>query len=181
VDTDQNLLNLVRTLQSAYSGELAAALAYQGHSRSLRDSDERAVIQRIEVDEWRHRERVGAMLVELGARPLRRKELIGRLVGRSAGLGCHLTGWLMPMYVAGKIETANVAEYRRAANHAAAAGLEEFAVELRAMADTESEHEGFFIRKVLDHRLTPLVQIALPWPEADPRLTPDAVRSENAG
>ncbi|MEP6767311.1 MAG: hypothetical protein ABJC61_01490 [Acidobacteriota bacterium] len=42
---------LVRLLQLACSGEKAAALAYQGHARSVRDPQEKAMIAKIENDE----------------------------------------------------------------------------------------------------------------------------------
>lgn len=49
---------LVRLLQLAYSGEKAAALAYQGHATSVKDPAEAAMIRKIENDEWIHRENV---------------------------------------------------------------------------------------------------------------------------
>ena len=42
---------LVRLLQLAYSGEKAAALAYQGHAASVKDPAEAAMIRKIENDE----------------------------------------------------------------------------------------------------------------------------------
>ena len=42
---------LVRLLQRAYSGEKAAALAYQGHAASVKDPAEAAMIRKIENDE----------------------------------------------------------------------------------------------------------------------------------
>jgi hypothetical protein len=55
--------NLVRILQNAYSGEVAAAYAYRGHWRSLKDSPEKERIKKIEAEEWHHRTRVGRWLV----------------------------------------------------------------------------------------------------------------------
>jgi len=44
--------NLIRILQNAYSGELAAAYAYRGHWRSLKKSAaEREKIKQIEAEE----------------------------------------------------------------------------------------------------------------------------------
>jgi rubrerythrin len=157
---------LVRLLQAAHSGELAAALAYRGHWKSLRDAEERSALREIEADEWSHRERVGRLLDELGGGPLRRKEVVAWLIGRTVGFLCHFTGWLMPMYMAGKVESSNVAEYLRAALQASTLGLDSFAIELQAMASKEADHERFFMLKVLSHPLTPLVQVVMPWPEA---------------
>jgi len=45
IPPDETRHRLVRLLQLAYSGEKAAALAYQGHSRSVRDLEEKAMIR----------------------------------------------------------------------------------------------------------------------------------------
>ena len=45
---------LVKLLQKAYSGEKAAAFAYIGHARSLRDPAAKAAVRQIEEDEWKH-------------------------------------------------------------------------------------------------------------------------------
>src|SRR5262245_26857393 len=60
---------LVRLLQGAYSGELAACYAYQGHARSVSDPREKQRIAEIEHEEWVHRECVGKMLASLGEAP----------------------------------------------------------------------------------------------------------------
>ena len=61
--------SLVHLLQLAYSGELAAAYAYRGHWKSVRNSDERDRIRAIEEEEWHHRKLVGEIIQKLGARP----------------------------------------------------------------------------------------------------------------
>jgi demethoxyubiquinone hydroxylase (CLK1/Coq7/Cat5 family) len=55
-------LKLIRQLQDAYSGELAAAHAYRGHCHSVRDPQQRARIRQIEDEEWHHRRLVGGLL-----------------------------------------------------------------------------------------------------------------------
>src|SRR5258706_430373 len=65
---------LVALLQLAYSGELAAAHAYRGHWKSVRNAEEKTAIQSIENDEWRHRKLVGEMLVTVASRPSQRRE-----------------------------------------------------------------------------------------------------------
>src|SRR5260221_489962 len=72
---------LVRQLRGAYSGELAAAFAYRGHWRSVSDDGERERIRTIEAEEWHHRELVGAMLRQLGAKPNAVRELIIFTIG----------------------------------------------------------------------------------------------------
>jgi demethoxyubiquinone hydroxylase (CLK1/Coq7/Cat5 family) len=154
---------LVRILQSAYSGELAAAHAYRGHRRSLSDPEEQEHIRRIEDEEWLHREKVGRILSELQAGPRRLKELKMLLIGRAIGLSCHVAGWFLPMYFAGRLESRNVNEYESAAEHACTLGLAEFASELRIMAVVEKEHEVFFMQTIASHRLLPLMRRIFRW------------------
>ena len=57
--------NLVRILQNAYSGEIAAAFAYRSHWKLLKDSPEKERIKEIEAEEWDHRRRVGEVKMTL--------------------------------------------------------------------------------------------------------------------
>src|SRR5271166_5660183 len=114
---------LVQTLQAAYSGELAAALAYGGHWRSLPPGPDRDRVRDIEREEWDHRARVGGMLRELGAGPRRVRELRAWVTGNLLALLCRVAGWFLPMYGAGRLESRNVGEYERAARDAAKSSL----------------------------------------------------------
>src|SRR5262245_61269168 len=89
---------LIALLQLAYSGELSAAYAYQGHARSVRDPEERRRIAEIERDEWHHRELAGRMLAELGASPDPARERRATRIGRVISCLCHVSGWLAAMY-----------------------------------------------------------------------------------
>ena len=79
---------LIRVLQGAYSGERAAAHAYEGHARSVSDAAEKDAISRIRAEELDHRERVGRMLASLGAAPDARLEFVLNLVGRTNSAQC---------------------------------------------------------------------------------------------
>src|SRR5215210_6528850 len=109
---------LVRILQAAYSGELAAAYAYRGHWKSLREPTEQESVRRLEQEEWVHREKVGHILRELESGPSKFREIRMSAIGRTIGMLCHLTGWFMPMYFAGRLESRNVCEYEAAARYA---------------------------------------------------------------
>ncbi len=113
---------LIALLQLAYSGELAAAHAYRGHWKSVRSAAEKTAIQSIESDEWRHRKLVGEMLGNLESGPSRRRETRANLIGRTLGFLCHVTGWLAPMYGAGRLESRNIREYETAARYARECG-----------------------------------------------------------
>jgi rubrerythrin len=140
-------------LRHAFSGELAAALAYRGHARSLVDPADRERVRAIEEEEWHHRREIGGMLRALRATPSRLGELRAALIGRTLGALCHASGWLAPMFGAGRLESRNVAEYEAAARRAWAAGRREWVDCLLTMAEVEWEHERTFRACVLSHWL----------------------------
>lgn len=151
--TAANRAALIALLRFAYSGELAAAHAYRGHARSLSDPGERVRIEEIEREELHHRELVGRMLAALGERPSRLRELRATLVGRTLAALCHVSGWLAPMYGAGRLESRNIREYEAAARLARGAGRVEWIDCLLTMAEVEWEHEHYFRARVLSHWL----------------------------
>jgi demethoxyubiquinone hydroxylase (CLK1/Coq7/Cat5 family) len=154
---------LVSILQAAYSGELAAAHAYRGHWKSLHDPVEQERIRRIEDEEWVHRENVGRILRELQSGPARLREARMLLIGRTIGFLCHIIGWFLPMYFAGRLESRNVSEYESAAVQARRLGLVELANELGMMAIVEKEHEVFFMDTIAHHRLLPVMRKVFGW------------------
>ena len=160
-DPQGDTARLVEILQLAYSGELAAAYAYRGHWHSLSDPQERARVKTIEDEEWHHRKLVGEMLDNLAAGPDQHRELRANVVGRVLGFLCHVSGWLAPMYGAGKLESKNIVEYETAARYARDCGRTEFVDCLLTMAEVEWEHERFFRSCVLRHALSKRFRI---WP-----------------
>ena len=158
--------DLVAILRLAYSGELAAALAYRGHWKSVSDAEDRRRIRQIEEEEWHHRGLVGNMLRDLGESPGKLREVRAWLIGRTLGLLCHVSGWLAPMYGAGKLESRNVREYEAAARHALACGRDEWIDCLLTMAEIEWEHEAFFRSRVLSHRVGRRLRV---WPALPPK------------
>ena len=163
MDHEGHRQHLIQILQGAYSGELAAGFAYRGHWKSVENPNERAAIQKIEREEWVHRKRVGEMLTSLGAGPKKLREAKLWMIGRTIGLACHVIGWFLPMYFAGRLECGNVVEYEAAASHALALGLREFEADLLVMAGVEKEHELFFLSVITGHRLLPLTSTLFGW------------------
>src|SRR5262245_46392293 len=106
--TDHATRELIRMLQNAYSGELAAFYAYEGHWRSVSDPDERREIKQIGDEEIVHRNCVGELLAKLGAGPRPGRELMMKCIGLTIGFLCRIGGWLIPMYGAGKLESGNI-------------------------------------------------------------------------
>jgi hypothetical protein len=151
---EEHRQDLIHVLQLAYSGERAAAYAYRGHWRSVADPEEAARIRQIEDEEWHHRRLVGDLLASLGAGPHRVRELRALLIGRTLGLLCHVSGWFLPMYAAGRLESRNVREYETAARHAIGSGQGAMLDCLLTMAEVEWDHERYFRGRVDGHRLT---------------------------
>jgi rubrerythrin len=168
VTKDDSRKKLITILQLAYSGELAAAYAYRGHWQSVRALAERDAIRTIEEDELRHRKLVGEMLAKLGAGPNSRREVRATIIGRTLGFLCHVTGWLAPMYGAGKLESRNVREYETAARYARDAGCLEFIECLLEMAEVEWDHENYFRSRVLSHSIGRQLLI---WPQLPAKQT----------
>jgi rubrerythrin len=160
---DSARTHLIRILQSAYSGEIAAAYAYRGHWKSLNDSPEKERIKQIEAEEWDHRRRVGEWIEKLGAKPRGGREKVFWTIGRTLGLTCHLSGWFMPMYFAGRLESQNSVEYEDAAVFAKKLELHDCVDDLLDMARVEVEHEVFFREMVTGHRLLPVMSKVFRW------------------
>ncbi|HET8799167.1 MAG TPA: demethoxyubiquinone hydroxylase family protein [Thermoanaerobaculia bacterium] len=150
---------LIRQLQGAYSGELAAGFAYRGHWKSVRDASERDRIRRIEEEEWHHRALVRELLHTLDAKPNPLREAIFWTIGRVLGLACHVTGWFLPMYGAGKLERGNIVEYEEAALFAAACGQQAMIECILDMAEVEWEHELYFRERIMGHSLLRLFKL----------------------
>jgi rubrerythrin len=163
---NSHLDELIKILRLAYSGELAAAYAYRGHWHSVSDEATRTRIREIEGEEWHHRRLVGRMLEQVGAHPNRAREFRARLIGRTLGAMCHVTGWLLPMYGAGKLESRNINEYETAARHASRSGRAEFVDCLLGMAEVEWEHEKYFRACVESHKLGAWIPV---WPRPAPK------------
>lgn len=151
----------------AYSGERAAALAYRGHARAVADPGERERIGRIEREEWRHRRRVGRMLLTLGVRPGRRREWTALAVGSVLGALCRWAGRFLPMYAAGLLERGNVGEYVAAAELARRSGRADWIAPLLEMARTEADHERYFRSRVMGDPVLRLLPLWEPPPRLD--------------
>jgi rubrerythrin len=158
--------SLIAILQLAYSGERAAGYAYRGHWNSVSDEDERREIEKIENEEWHHRELVGGMLASLNSQPDPYREVRALVIGKTLAFGCHIVGWLLPMFGAGRLESRNIQEYETAAHHAHDCGRDDLVDCLLMMAEVEWEHERYFRKKILSSRWATRLPL---WPEPPPK------------
>ena len=104
--------------------------------------------------------------MELGAGPRRSREIRAWIIGRTLGAFCHVSGWFLPMYGAGRLESHNIVEYEDAARYAVAGGCERFLDCLLTMAEVEWEHEQYFRARVLSH---PWQRVFKVWPAPPPK------------
>ena len=151
MDKSSNKQALIKILQAAYSGEKAAALAYSGHWRSVKNLTEKENIQKIEQEEWHHRNILGDMLGVLDSKPLSWREFVFTLIGSILKFLCPISGWFLPMYCAGRLETMNIKEYETASLFAQAGGFQEMAEQLAKMAEVEKQHEDYFYTVIKNH------------------------------
>lgn len=155
--------NLIHILQNAHAGELAAAYAYRGHWKSLKESEEKIRIKQIEAEEWTHRANVRKWLEKLDAEPNQFREKVFWTIGRGLGLICYISGWFFPMYFAGRLESQNVREYVDAAEFAKELELQDCFDEMMEMSRVEAKHENFFSQTISNHRLLPITRRVFRW------------------
>lgn len=150
-------------LQKAYSGERAAALAYVGHAASLRDPAARAAVKQIEDDEWNHRRNLRVILDRYEIPVSRAFEIRFYCIGRIIALSCHVIGWFMPYFFAGKLESGNVCEYFVMLRHFHSLGIHDHDDVLYEMGIKEKEHEVYFLEKIRHSRLLPWFERVFHW------------------
>ena len=168
MDQAEHRHRLIHILRMAYSGELAAALAYAGHRRSVWRADQKQAIYQIELDEWHHRSQLLAMLQDLGAGPTAWRDVMMGSLGCLIFVGCFFSGWFFAMYFAGRLEEGNIVEYQHAAEHAEAIGLKDLAETLMIFSAKEEEHEAFFYNIVRGHWMLAPMKKTFTWgPDRD--------------
>lgn len=155
--------DLVRLLQKAYSGEKAAAFAYIGHARSLRDPAAQAAVRQIEMDEWKHRENVLELMRRYEVPVSRWLEVKLHIIGRVISASCHVIGRFMPFFFAGKLESGNVCEYFVMLRHFHSLGIHEHDEMLYEMGMKEKEHEVYFLEQIRKSNLLPLFERLFSW------------------
>jgi hypothetical protein len=154
---------LVKLLKKAYSAEKAAAYAYQGHARSVRNPLEKIAIRQIEEDEWNHRREVLAIMQYYNIEPSRWYEIRYAVIGKIISGSCYVIGWFMPFFFAGKLESGNVCEYFRAKQYFNSLGIQEFDQVLYDMGIKEKEHEVYFLNKIKNSRVLPYFEKIFSW------------------
>jgi hypothetical protein len=154
---------LINLLKQAYSAEKAAAFAYQGHARSVKNIDEKKGIKQIEIDEWNHRSEV-LKLMNLYQVPVSKwYELKYYIIGKNISASCYVIGWFMPFYFAGNLESGNVCEYIRMKRLFNALNITSHNEVLYEMSLKEKEHEIYFYEGIKDSKWLPFFEKVFHW------------------
>ena len=154
---------LVELLQRAYSAEKAAAFAYIGHAASLKKPADQAAVKQIEDDEWGHRRNVLAIMQRYEIPVSRFYEIKFHVIGRVISAGCHVIGWFMPYFFAGKLESGNVCEYFVMMKYFHALGIRDHDKILYEMGIKEKEHEVYFLAQIKDSKWLPWFEKVFSW------------------
>ena len=154
---------LVELLQRAYSAEKAAAFAYIGHAASLKKPADKAAVKQIEDDEWGHRRNVLAIMQRYEIPVLRCYEIKFHIIGRVISASCHVIGWFMPYFFAGKLESGNVCEYFVMMKYFHALGIRDHDKILYEMGIKEKEHEVYFLAQIKDSKWLPWFEKVFSW------------------
>lgn len=154
---------LIDLLKKAYSAEKAAAFAYQGHAASVKDPAEKAAIRQIELDEWMHRKEV-LKIMQMYSIPVSKfYEVRFHIIGRLISFSCHIIGWFMPYYFAGRLESGNVCEYFVMKQYFNKIGITMHDSILYDMGMKEKDHEIYFLNGIKNKRLLPIFEKIFRW------------------
>ena len=156
---------LVSSLRLAYSAEKAAAYAYVGHARSLKNPDEKVAVHQIEKDEWEHRENVLDIMKKYVIPVSKYYEFKYGITGRLISFSCYFIGRFMPYFFAGKLESGNVCEYFKMMKDFHSIGITEHDKVLHEMGIKEKEHEVFFLEMIKDESWMPIFEKVFKWGE----------------
>jgi hypothetical protein len=154
---------LARLLQRAYSAERAAAFAYIGHAATLRHPAAKAAVRQIEEDEWCHRRHVRRIMEQYEIPVSRAFEVRYYIIGKLIAASCHVIGWFMPYFFAGKLESGNVCEYFVMMQWFHERGITEHDETLYEMGLKEKEHEVYFLDQIKGSRLLPFFERVFAW------------------
>ena len=154
---------LVDLLQQAYSAEKAASFAYQGHAASVKNLEEKAAIRQIELDEWLHRKEVLQIMNDFDVPISKWYEFKFYVIGKVISGSCHVIGWFMPFYFAGRLESGNVCEYFRMKQYFNSLGITEYDQLLYDMGMKEKEHEIYFLEKIKTNKFLPYYEKYFSW------------------
>lgn len=120
-------------------------------------------MKQIEDDEWAHRRHVRAIMQQYDIPVSRWYEIQYWFIGKFISASCHVIGWFMPYFFAGKLESGNVCEYFVMIHYFHALGITEHDPILYEMGMKEKEHEVYFLAQIKTSRLLPFFEKLFGW------------------
>lgn len=137
-------MSLVRSLQKAHAGELAAYYAYEGHWRNVKNAKTKKKIQEIQKDELEHIDILKGFLKILEAKPDPKLDRIYTKIGKIISLLCYVSPMWLTNWVARKMEKIGTVAYEDISEIAFKEYRSDMAYILIAMAKVELDHDKYF-------------------------------------
>ena len=154
---------LINLLQLAYSAERAASFAYQGNAAAVKQPEIKTAIKRIEDDEWEHRAEVLKIMQQYQIPVSRWYEIKYFTIGKTISYSCHVLGFFIPIYFAGRLESGNVNEYFRMKDLFNELNITEHDTILIEMGLKEKEHEVYLLKLIKQHKFMPFFEKIFNW------------------
>jgi hypothetical protein len=85
------------------------------------------------------------------------------MIGRVISASCHVIGWFMPYFFAGRLESGNVCEYFVMMQYFHSLGIKEHDEILYEMGMKEKEHEVYFLEQIKKSKLLPIFEQFFSW------------------
>ncbi len=156
-------LELINLLQTAYSAERAASFAYQGNAAAVKSPQIKIAIKRIEDDEWEHRAEVLKLMHEYQIKASNWYEIKYFFIGKIISLSCHVLGFFIPIYFAGRLESGNVNEYFVMKNYFNQLNITKHDAILIEMGLKEKEHEVYLLELIKNDKWLPFFEKIFNW------------------
>ncbi len=115
------------------------------------------------MDEWEHRQAVFKMMNQYNVPISKWLELKFALIGKFVAFTCYVTGFFIPTYFAGRLESGNTCEYYRMVDLFEKIGITEHSMLLNEMGDKEKEHEIYLAKLIANHWMLPFFQKLFKW------------------
>ncbi|EKT4508489.1 hypothetical protein AAIP42_000149 [Flavobacterium psychrophilum] len=120
-------------------------------------------IRQIEIDEWFHRKEVLQIMNDFDISISKYYEFKFHIIGKVISASCHIIGWFMPFYFAGRLESGNVCEYFRMKQFFNSLGINTYDTMLYEMGIKEKEHEIYFLEKIKTNKFLPFYEKYFSW------------------
>jgi hypothetical protein len=85
------------------------------------------------------------------------------IIGKTISFSCHIIGWFMPFYFAGRLESGSVCEYFRIKQYFNSIGISKYDQLLYDLGMKEKEHEVYFLEVIKTNKFLPYYEKYFNW------------------